>query len=377
MTDDPTLRTWLIEPPDPAVKQTLDRLIRAPDVRHIAAMPDLHLAAGVSNGVAVATEQLLYPAAVGADIGCGFACVALDGDRSAFRQRANAEAVFNRLPHVVPIVRHSRRQGVPALPDDLDAARLSASALSAQAARDGRAELGTLGRGNHFLEIQDDAGRLWLMVHSGSRALGQHITAHHLAGATPVGGGLAWLDSTSPAGQAYVNDVGWARAYAAESRRRMLAAAAALLADLFRIEPDWSTLLNTDHNHLAQEEHHGRVLWVHRKGANAAHRDLLNVIPGSMATRTYHVVGRAAPAALASSSHGAGLRLSRDAARSRLRRRDVARALANVWTDPRVLSRLVDEAPAAYKDIAAVMRAQRDLVRIVRILQPVLSYKGV
>lgn len=376
MADNAIVKIWTAQPLDAAVRTTLERLTRAPDVRHIAVMPDVHLAAGVNNGVAVATQRLIYPAAVGGDIGCGFAVVALRGGGPV--RRPEAEAIFRQLPSATPVMRHRRRDGPPDLTGEFSIEYLAARDLAARAATDGRLELGTLGRGNHFLELQrDQEGGLWLMVHSGSRAMGQHITGHYLRLANSVGNGLASLDVESDAGQAYMADVAWARAYAAESRRRMLAAAAGVMSDVLHAEPDWATLLNTDHNHVQWEQHDGEKLLVHRKGANSAAADAPNVIPGSMATHTYHVSGRGEPTALASSSHGAGRRLSRGAARSRIRRADLARQLGEVWVDPQSASRLTDEAPAAYKDIDAVMRAQRDLVRIVRRLTPVLCYKGV
>lgn len=378
MAERSVTKMWVAEPPEPAVRQTLERLGRAPDVVHVAVMPDVHLAAGVSNGVVVATERLVYPAAVGGDIGCGFATVAFDGPAVPLKRRSAAEAVLKALPYAVPVIRHRRRDGPSELPDDIAAEELSSSELVAKAVGEGRLELGTLGRGNHFLEFQeDDDGRLWLMVHSGSRAMGQQIAGFHGRRATSAGSGLAWLDADSESGQAYLHDAAWARAYAAESRRRMLKAAAVVVADVLDLKPDWATLLNTDHNHVQAERHGDRTLWVHRKGANVARVGAANVIPGSMATHTYHVEGRGEPDALTSSSHGAGRRLSRSAARARIRRKDLARQLANVWIDPRIMGRLVDEAPAAYKDIDVVMRAQRDLVRIVRRVRPVLCYKGV
>lgn len=377
MTESPIMKMWVAQPPEPAVRQTLERLARAPDVVHIAVMPDVHLAAGVSNGVVVATQRLIYPAAVGGDIGCGFATVAFDGAAAALTRRAAAEAVLRALPQTVPVMRHKRRDGLPDLAGDLEAERLSAPELVAAALREGRSELGTLGRGNHFLEFQeDDEGRLWLMVHSGSRAMGQHIAGFHGRCAIPAGGGLAWLEAESEMGRAYLRDAAWTRAYAAESRRRMIAAGAGVVSDILGVEPDWATLLNTDHNHVQVEQHRCRTLLIHRKGANIAQDGVLNVIPGSMATHTYHVQGRGDPAALKSSSHGAGRRLSRGAARAKIRRKDLARQLANVWVDSQAAHRLVDEAPAAYKDIDEVMRAQRDLVRIVRRVRPVVCYKG-
>ena len=378
MSDPAIMKTWLVEPPEAAVRQTLERLVRAPDVARVAVMPDAHLAAGVSNGVAIATRRLIYPAAIGGDIGCGYATVAFDCEAAPLKHRAAAEAVLAALPRVAPVMRQRRRDGLSELVGVLSPEKLTSPELATKAANDGRLELGTLGRGNHFLEFQEaEDGRLWLLVHSGSRAMGQHITAFHSRRATSIGGGLAWLDADDEAGRAYLRDVAWARAYAAESRRRMLAAAAGAVEEVLKISPDWTTLLKTDHNHVQQERCGGEVFWVHRKGANRAAEGVANVVPGSMVTTTYHVVGRGEMEALASSSHGAGRRLSRSAARRRIRRSDLVRQLANVWIDPRVLPRLIEEAPAAYKDIEAVMRAQRELVKITRRLRPVVCYKGV
>jgi len=325
----------------------------------------------------VATNRLIYPAAVGGDIGCGFATVAFEGSASALRRRAAAEAVLAALPTSVPIMRHRRHTGLPQLDGALDVKSLTDPDLVAKALSVGREQLGTLGRGNHFLEFQeDDEGRLWVMVHSGSRAMGQHISTAHLRRAEMVGGGLSWLDADTDAGQAYLHDVLWARRYAAESRRLMLAAAVAIIEHTLGLEPDHDTLLNTDHNHVQSEKCCGRTLWVHRKGANVASAGQPNIVPGSMATHTYHVIGRGESEALMSSSHGAGRRLSRGAARAKVRRKDLARQLENVWVDPKIASKLADESPTAYKDLDAVMRAQRALVRIVRRVKPILCYKG-
>ncbi len=377
MTDMKNMRSWLVEPLSPAVRQTIERLCRAPDVVRVAVMPDVHLAAGVSNGVAVATKQLIYPAAVGGDIGCGFAAVAFRGSAKTLNRRAAAEDVLAALPHCVPVIRHRRRGGLPGYSDSLDPNSLTQPTLVARALGVGREELGTLGRGNHFLEFQeDDEARLWVMVHSGSRAMGQHITAAHLRQAQAVGGGLAWLDAETSEGQAYLQDAAWARRYAAASREQMLRAAIDLIQDTLGLEADQHTWLNSDHNHVRREEHFGRNLWVHRKGANAASAGVPNIVPGSMATHTYHVAGRGESESLKSSSHGAGRRLSRSAARAKVRRKDLARQLADVWIDPKVASKLADESPAAYKDLEAVMRAQRPLVRIIRRVRPILCYRG-
>jgi len=378
MNNQDGVRYFVAEPVQSSVRQAIERMVRAPDVLHVAIMPDVHPGVGASNGVVVATRSLVYPAAVGGDIGCGFATVMCGGTGTALARRNNAEAILQALPSIVPIIRHRRRDDPPSLTDELDPNRLSTAMLATLAANEGRLELGSLGRGNHFLEFQHDSDdRIWIMVHSGSRAMGQHITAFHHKRATAAGGGLAWLDASTEVGQAYLRDMEWARRYAAASRRRMLDAAARLLSELLGLATDWTSYLNTDHNHVQVEEHYGEKLFVHRKGANSADVNAPNLIPGSMATHTYHVEGRAHRDALRSSSHGAGRRLSRGAARARSKRNDVERELADVWVDPKIVSRLSDETPSAYKDLDAVMRAQRELVRIVRKVKPVVCYKGI
>jgi tRNA-splicing ligase RtcB len=156
----------------------------------------------------------------------------------------------------------------------------------------------------------------------------------------------------------------------------MIDAAAELLRALFGVQRLVDTLVTCDHNHVRRERHFGCEWWVHRKGAASARAGEGGIIPGSMGTTSYLVEGRGAADALCSSSHGAGRAMSRDEARRRVSGRDVARQLRDVWFDERSANELREEAPAAYKDVGAVMRAQRDLVRVVRRLQPVLSYKG-
>lgn len=139
---------------------------------------------------------------------------------------------------------------------------------------------------------------------------------------------------------------------------------------------DWSTAISTDHNHVAQERHGGTQLWTHRKGAMPAHESVEGVLPGSMGSASYHVRGKGCADALCSSAHGAGRLLSRTEARRELTAKDLQRQMAGVWFDYRQTDRLRDEAPGAYKDIRAVVRAQRDLVKVTRVLRPVLNYKG-
>jgi tRNA-splicing ligase RtcB len=368
--------TWLAEPLPHNVATALARLADSDDVRRIAVMPDVHLAEEVCIGTVVATEQLLYPAAVGGDIGCGVAAVRFDCAAELLRDRRAAANVLGRLYEVVPAIQHSVAHA-PALSAELQGAPLTDSRLERLKSREGRLQLGTLGRGNHFLELQsDEDGGLWLMLHSGSRAMGQAIRDHHLRNATESCSGLGYLDALSEVGNAYLADVVWALRYAEHSRRIMAEAVAGILRDRFAVDADWSSFISCHHNHVRREVHFGRELWVHRKGAIPAALGEPGIIPGSMGSPSFIVEGRGHAPALCSSSHGAGRALSRSEARKAISRRDMIRQLGNVLFDHRRADQLRDEAPSAYKDIRAVMRAQHDLTRVIRRLQPVLSYKG-
>jgi tRNA-splicing ligase RtcB len=227
------------------------------------------------------------------------------------------------------------------------------------------------------VELQADADdRLWLMIHSGSRSMGQAIRDHHLALAKRVGANLRAIDAAADAGSAYLRDVDWARAYAAANRRAMAACVESVLRARLGAQLVDGSMISIDHNHVVRERHDEAMLWVHRKGAMPAHDGVAGVIPGSMGTTSYHVTGRGCGEALCSSAHGAGRRLSREKARRGIAARAVHHQMRGVWYDYRLGDALREEAPAAYKDVRAVMRAQTQLVRIERTLRPVLSFKG-
>jgi tRNA-splicing ligase RtcB len=215
------------------------------------------------------------------------------------------------------------------------------------------------------------------MVHTGSRALGQAIRDHHLARAQPVANRLRALEASSDAGADYLNDASWARRFADASRRAIAEQVGQALAGAVGARVCWETLITTDHNHVTLERHGGRDLWVHRKGAMSARVGESGVLPGSMGTLSFHVEGRGNEKALCSSAHGAGRALSRTAAREKVTEREFRKQMEGVWYDSRVAGKLRDEAPSAYKDIRAVLRAQKDLVKVTRTLGPVLNYKGV
>jgi tRNA-splicing ligase RtcB len=269
-------------------------------------------------------------------------------------------------------------RSAPALPEGL-ADPLSCASLETAKAREGRLQFGTLGRGNHFAELQqDDAGQLWLMVHSGSRAMGPAIRQLHEAGADADAQGFKGLHHGSPRGLAYLHDLDWARRYARLNRERIAERACEVLVDVLNARPDAGEMgvLHCDHNHVCREVHGGRALWVHRKGAQRLDAGQLGIVPGSMGSPSYHVEGRGVAEALCSAAHGAGRALARGEARRRIKCRELDAQMRGVWFDARLRDALREEAPGAYKDIGEVMRAQRELVRVVRRLRPVLVYKA-
>lgn len=376
MNDPTPMNAWLIEPLPPDVTAVIDRLRCADDVQRLAIMPDVHLARDVCVGTVLATSRLLYPGAVGGDIGCGMLALAFDGGADALADPARAAGILLELQRAIPASRRHRRHAIP-YPADLASASLSHPSLQAVSRDEGTLQLGTLGGGNHFVELQaDDEDRLWLMLHSGSRAMGQAIRAFHCAHARLVAGKLLALDAAEPAGQAYLADVAWARRYADANRRAIADRVAETLERLLGIHCMDHSLITCDHNHVALEDHAGQRLLVHRKGAMPAAAGLPGVLPGSMGTLSYHVEGRGCLESLHSSAHGAGRAYSREAARQRISVRALHRQMEGIWFDYRQAPQLREEAPAAYKDIRAVLRAQHDLVKVTRTLRPLLAYKS-
>ena len=373
----PSIRTWLAAPLDRDVSEAIERLRRAPDVQRIAVMPDVHLSADVCIGLVLATSQLIYPQAVGGDIGCGMLAVGFDVEAAALDNPRVAGQVLSDLSRAVPSRRRNRREIVSQPPDLVDD-KLSHASLDSVRRNESAIEFATLGSGNHFIELQaDENGRLWLMVHSGSRVLGQAIRDHHLARAQHVDNRLRALDCKSDEGLAYLHDAAYARRFADASRRAMAEEICRVLTDRLGAHVCWDTTTTTDHNHVSLEHREERDLWVHRKGAMPARLGESGVLPGSMGTLSFHVEGRGREEALCSSAHGAGRALSRTAARGKVSEREFRRQMEGVWYDSRLAAKLRDEAPSAYKDIRAVLRAQKELVKVTRTLRPVLNYKGV
>jgi tRNA-splicing ligase RtcB len=370
------VKTWLAMPMEASARTAIERIRTAEDVVHIAVMPDVHLATDVCVGTAMATRRLVYPSAVGGDIGCGMFAIAFDAPADVVRNPQNAGTLLRLLRERIPSKRRHRRFAAM-VPADLQPTDLSHLSLISAFKDDGHLQLGTLGGGNHFIELQaDEADRLWLMIHSGSRGFGQLVKTHHLARATIRSAWMLALDTDTDDGRAYLNDQHWARRYAHANRAAMAGDVIDLLAQIARVPPIESSTIACDHNHVRQESHLGQTLLVHRKGAMPADAGLVGVVPGSMGTSSYHVEGKGCADALRSSAHGAGRLLSRHAARERFDRADFRQQMNGVWYDPRLIHALREESPRSYKDVRVVMRAQAELVKVTRTLHPLLVYKG-
>ncbi len=372
------VRLWISDKLSQSLQLRIANLASSLDVVHVAIMPDVHEGAVVPNGAVVATRRLVYPEMVGSDIGCGV---------SALRFRSSADDltpqqlkwILSRLQKVVPTLKVPSALAGGAEEQLIKLGELSAQRLTQEVFREGRLQLGTLGRGNHFVELERaQDGELWAVVHSGSRAMGQAISAHHLSKAhRDSSSGLRFLNTQEPAGNDYLQDMRWATRYASQNRIVILNRLADLLEQVAGVEPDASSFVDSPHNFAREETHFGEQLIVHRKSANSARVGEYGVIPGSMSVGTRITVGLGNGDSLNSSSHGAGRVMSRSQAFDSIKSRDFGRSMQGVVFNEHLSDRLRDEAPRVYKDLNEVMRAQRDLVRTELTLQPILNDKRV
>jgi tRNA-splicing ligase RtcB (3'-phosphate/5'-hydroxy nucleic acid ligase) len=377
---------------------------------HVAVMADGHQGYGVPIGAVLALDDALSPYAVGNDIGCGMAIVPTtlsvsdllapvatrSGDVGAIARDDIMGWVQSTIPSGNSAHRHPAR--LPDVDTLLHTAydAMLAAADSTDELRDdrdhflqrGRAQLGTLGSGNHFIELlagpDDD---VWVMVHSGSRGVGGAIcdTFHRLAlahcdaeGQALPDPGLAWLPASSPAGRCYERALRAGLDYAEFNRRHMLEQIATIVERRFGDAIRWDKIVDIHHNDATLETHFDRRVWVHRKGAVKASAGTPTITPGSMGTGTFLGTGLGNPASFASCSHGAGRVRSRAAARRELSLQreleTVAAAGGKVFAASK--DAVLDEMPGAYKDLDDVMSNQADLVRPTRRFRPLGTYKG-
>ena len=380
---------------EPSAQQQLRNVARLSWTHGVRVMPDVHYGLGATVGSVIAMAQAVAPAAVGVDIGCGM---------TAVRTNLTPE----QLPDDLAALRHGIERGVPVgfgshdgEPrtvrahrdlgrryrelmdgfDDLRAASATRSARSGKAVRKAVEQTGTLGGGNHFVELcSGDDGRVWVTLHSGSRGTGNQLAQVHIdkARSLPHNVGLVDRDlavflAGTPEMDDYLHDLWWAQSYALLNRDVILAAVCDELAH--RIEGiAFDEPIRCHHNYVAVERYDDVELIVTRKGAIRAGAGDLGIIPGSMGTGSYIVRGLGNVASDESASHGAGRRMSRAAARRQFTADDLATQTAGI--ECRKDAGVVDEIPAAYKDIDSVMSAQADLVDVVARLHTLLCIKG-
>jgi tRNA-splicing ligase RtcB len=388
------IKIWTDEVEASALTQ-LKNLARLPFIagNGVACMPDVHAGIGSTVGTVIATDKAIIPAAVGVDIGCGMNAVRLSLKASD-------------LPDSLTTIRHQIERDVPlgaggqhrrAQELDSNAKRIPAGTTAAHMAVSqafggwdkafgkAAAQLGSLGSGNHFIEIcLDEAQDVWIMLHSGSRGVGNLIGRYFIEKAkrrmeqyfiSLPDGDLAYLPEDSDDFREYVEAVQWAQDYALENRRVMMEAVIAALRRHIPIEfTITQEAINCHHNYVEKENHFGRNLWVTRKGAIRAREGDLGIIPGSMGQRSYIVRGKGNAESYCSCSHGAGRKMSRTQARKTFTIADLAAQTEGV--ECRKDDAVLDEIPGAYKSIDQVMENQRDLVDVVHVLKQVLCVKG-
>lgn len=352
---------------------------------HVALMPDAHRGIGATVGSVIPTENAIIPSAVGVDLGCGMAAV----QTSIRIEDLPDDAPDRLLALFAKVISPGTRQGKG---DSTKAAETWFAAHGVTPSMDrgmqakAFAQFCTLGSGNHFVEVStDEDGLVWLVLHSGSRGVGNrlaegHITIardiHREAGTHLEDPDLAWLATGTPTFDAYIRDMLWAQDYAAGNRAAMMNA---ILGAFRKIMPGHQIIKRYDchHNFAALEVHGGRSLWITRKGAIRANRGDFGIIPGSMGTSTFIVEGAGNSDSYSSCSHGAGRRMSRKEAKEQFTEQDLTQQMGDrSWLRGSARA-LVDEIPSAYKDIEEVMHDQKDLVRVIHRLDQIINFKGV
>ncbi|MFG2500204.1 RtcB family protein [Streptomyces sp. NPDC048441] len=370
--------------------QQLQNVATLPWIKGLAVMPDVHYGKGATVGSVIAMQGAVCPAAVGVDIGCGMSAVKtsltandLPGDLSRLRSKIEQAIPVGRGMHVDP-VDPGRLHGFAASGWEDFWGRFDGVADAVKFRRERAvSQVGTLGSGNHFWEFcLDSDNSVWIMLHSGSRNIGKELADHHMGVAQKLAHNQGLVDrdlavfiADTPQMAAYRNDLFWAQEYAKYNRAIMMALSREVIRREFRkakvtFEPE----ISCHHNYVQDERYDGMDLLVTRKGAIRAGSGEYGIIPGSMGAGSYIVKGLGNEKAFNSASHGAGRRMSRNAAKKRFTVRDLEEQTQGV--ECRKDSGVVDEIPGAYKPIEKVMDQQSDLVQVVTKLKQVVCVKG-
>ncbi|MBD8058563.1 RtcB family protein [Cellulomonas sp. JH27-2] len=384
----PTLISWASVLDDGAREQAL-RTAAMPFVfPHLALMPDAHLGKGATVGSVIPTLGAIIPAAVGVDIGCGMIAVRTQWTAEQVRAEGDLSSLRRAIEKAVPLSAGAANQDLTA------SAAARVTLLEQEAAAAGfdpdqrlgrwRLQLGSLGSGNHFIEVSaDETGTVWLFLHSGSRGVGNKIAQHHIAVARELCArwwiglpdrDLAYLVEGTDEFWSYVRELRWAQHYALLNREEMMDRVVAAIAGHMGEDVDERERINCHHNFTEQETHFGKRVWVSRKGAIQADEGRPGLIPGSMGTASYVVVGKGDRLSLSSAPHGAGRNHSRTAARRLFTHDQLRESMAGI--DYRDTEAFLDEIPAAYKDIDQVMADAQDLVEVRHVLHQLVNVKG-
>jgi len=390
-----SIKSWTVGVPfEEQAKTQLRQTAMLPFVGpHVAVMPDVHLGIGSTVGSVIPTRRAIIPAAVGVDIGCGM--VAVRTTLTSHQVSENAKDLFEALSKAVPHgsgkssevgnwdrIPHSAKKEWERLQPGF---RKIVDKHGRASSRSVESQLGTLGGGNHFVEVcLDGQDQVWLMLHSGSRGVGNKIGSHFIELAKKdmerldrrlPNRDLAYFEEGSEHFQDYVEAVGWAQDYARTNRDVMLEQAVRAVRKLVPVKFQLTDeAINCHHNYVSRETHFGEDLFVTRKGAVSARDGELGIIPGSMGTRSYIVRGKGNADSFHSCSHGAGRVMARGVAKQSITLEMHRDATAGV--ECRKDRDVIDESPAAYKDIDAVMQAQQDLVEVVHVLKQIVCVKG-
>lgn len=372
-------------------EKTLDQALttaRMPFIHpHLALMPDAHLGKGATVGSVIPTLGAIIPAAVGVDIGCGMIAVRTQFTRSDLQRRALAE-LREQIERAIPLSagRYNNKVVATAAPRiaELEALAEKSGFDPEKYAENWRLQLGTLGSGNHFIEVSvDELDRVWLFLHSGSRGVGNRIAGHHIGVAQRLAKqwwidlpdrDLAYLVEGTPEFTRYISELRWAQHFALLNREEMMDRVARQVSEFLGTPVDEQERINCHHNFTESEKHYGAQVWVSRKGAIQADAGRPGLIPGSMGTASYVVEGLGDPQSLNSSPHGAGREYSRSAARRTFSHEQLREAMTGI--EFRDTSAFIDEIPQAYKPIDQVMADAAGLVSIRHTLHQLVNVKG-
>ena len=350
---------------------------------HVALMPDAHIGIGATIGSVIPTENAVIPSAVGVDIGCGMVAVRTDVRHEQLPD--DLMPLLRMIERVVPAGVGKGHARITKAAETWLASRPAARELTDKQIRTTLQQFGTLGSGNHFLEVAvDEDDFVWIVLHSGSRGIGNQLATMHISKAkrdmeealsSLEDADLAYFVQGTPDFDAYIDDMQWAQDYAMANRAAMIDSAVAVLFRFLKFGRE-TERVNCHHNFAAREHHDGKDIWVTRKGAIKADKGDLGIIPGSMGARTFIVRGKGNELSYTSCSHGAGRKMSRTQARKHITEDALREQMkGRVWLSDRA-RQLLDEGPDAYKDIEQVMREQADLVEIVHELHGIVNYKG-